>query len=138
MIDSMKKHLRVSAAVIEKDGKVFAAQRGNHGELALRWEFPGGKLELGETPEQALVREIKEELDTSIEVIHPIVTVEHEYETFSITLYGFLCRIVSGSLPIKEHIASRWLEKSELSEIDWAAADTGIVQELQKNWEKDL
>lgn len=130
MIDFMKKHLRVSAAVIEKDGKVFAAQRGNHGELALRWEFPGGKIEQGETPEQALVREIKEELDTTIEVLHPIATVEHEYETFSITLYAFLCRIVTGNLPIKEHIASRWLEKSELQTLDWSGADADVLKAI--------
>lgn len=130
MIDFMKKHLRVSAAVIEKDGKVFAAQRGNHGELALRWEFPGGKIEQGETPEQALVREIKEELDTTIEVIHPIATVEHEYETFSITLYAFLCRIFTGNLTIKEHVASKWLDKIQLKTLDWSGADAEIVKIL--------
>jgi len=133
MIFFMKKHLRVSAAVIEKDGKIFAAQRGNHGEMALKWEFPGGKIEPGETPEQALVREIKEELDTTIEVVRPIVTIEHEYETFSITLYAFLCHIVSGNLTIKEHLASQWLDKSQLQTLDWSGADEEIVKESSIN-----
>lgn len=128
----MKKHLEVSAAVIEKDGLIFAAQRGNHGELALKWEFPGGKIEHGETPEQALVREINEEFDTEIEIIRPLITVDHEYQSFSISLHGFLCRIVTGSLPLKEHVAFRWLSMNELREPDWAAADIGIVDKLTK------
>lgn len=121
--------VEVSAAVCVRDGKVFAAQRGGAGELAYRWEFPGGKLEAEESPEQALTREISEELNARIEILKPIMTVEHRYDTFSIRLHGFLC----GLLPdekfiISEHVDGRWLSADELSSVDWSDADLSLVE----------
>lgn len=132
----MKKHLEVSAAMIVKEGKVFAAQRGNKGELALKWEFPGGKLEIGETAEQALIREIKEELDTQISVTKHVKDVNHEYNTFTITLHGFICKIIQGDLKISEHIDSRWLSYEELETVDWAEADWAFIRILQDKWKE--
>ncbi len=121
------KHITVAAAVFIQDGKVFAAQRKDAGELARKWEFPGGKLEKGESGEQAIVREIKEELSTDIRVIRYILTVEHQYKTFKITMFAYLCEIAVGELVLSEHIDSRWLSKNELYSVDWAAADLPIV-----------
>jgi len=122
------KHIEVAAAVIIQDNKVFAAQRGEGGELARKWEFPGGKLEQGERGEDAIVREIFEELGTEIVVRRALITVEHQYTTFSLTLHGYLCDILSGSLALTEHLESRWLEKDQLYSVPWAEADLPIVK----------
>lgn len=127
LISNMK-HVEVAAAVIIKDNKVLAAQRADKGELALHWEFPGGKLEPGEKGKRAIVREIKEELGTDIKVIEYLTTVNHTYSTFSITMHAFLCEIVNGELTLSEHIDSAWLSKDELYSVNWAGADVPIVK----------
>lgn len=126
------KHIEVAAAVFIQHNKVFATQRKNEGELALYWEFPGGKLEHGESGEEAAIREIKEELSAEIAVVKYLTTVVHQYTTFKITLIAYLCEVTSGNLTISEHIASRWLAKEELHTVEWAAADLPIVALVEK------
>ncbi|MDD4220321.1 MAG: (deoxy)nucleoside triphosphate pyrophosphohydrolase [Sphaerochaetaceae bacterium] len=126
------KHIEVAAAVFIQHNKVFAAQRKNEGELALYWEFPGGKLEHGESGEEAAIREIKEELSAEIAVVKYLTTIVHQYTTFKITLIAYLCEVTSGNLTISEHIASRWLAKEELHTVEWAAADLPIVALVEK------
>lgn len=118
------KTVRVVAAVIRKDDKIFATQRG-YGEFKDGWEFPGGKIEEGEAPEQALAREIKEELDTEIQVGKLIDTIEYDYPKFHLSMDCFWCEIMQGGLELKEHEAARWLSKEELYSVDWLPADVG-------------
>lgn len=125
------KTIKVVAAIIQKDGKTFATQRG-YGEFQGGWEFPGGKIEEGETPEQALVREIKEELDTEIEVGELLERVEYDYPSFHLSMDCFLCTIKSGELVLKEHEDAKWLEKEQLDSVEWLPADEGVVQKLKK------
>lgn len=125
------KTVRVVAAVIRKDDKIFATQRG-YGEFKDGWEFPGGKIEDGETPEQALAREIKEELDTEIEVGKLIDTIEYDYPKFHLSMDCFWCEIMQGGLELKEHEAARWLSKEELYSVDWLPADVGVVEKIKK------
>jgi|SRR5690554_318239 len=127
--DKMKK-IEVVAAIFIKDNKVFCAQRANKGPLALKWEFPGGKIEKNESKEEALVREIKEELLTEIKVDKYFMTVNHQYETFFITMHAFICNINSGKLTLKEHVKSCWLDKNQLLTLDWAEADIPLVKKL--------
>lgn len=128
----MRKHITVSAAVIIQNQMVFCAQRKDLGELARKWEFPGGKLEVGELPESALIREIKEELDSTISIKRKLTTVEHQYTTFDITMHAFLCHLVDGSLTLSEHLDSRWLSKDQLFSVDWAAADIPVVEIVKR------
>lgn len=128
----MKKHVSVVAGVIIKDKRVFCAQRNADGEQGLRWEFPGGKIEAGESPEQVLVREIQEELSSIITVTRLPTTVEHRYHTFDITLHAYLCKLREGSLPLSEHVASRWLARNELETVDWAEADIPVMRMLKE------
>lgn len=124
------KTIEVVAAVIKKDNKIFATQRG-YGEFKDGWEFPGGKIESGETLQQALVREIKEELDTNIIVGDLIETVEYDYPEFHLIMHCFWCEIESGSLVLKEHEAAKWLSSDELDSVEWLQADKGLVEKLQ-------
>ena len=126
----MMKHIHVAAAVIIKNDKVFAAQRNNSGELALKWEFPGGKLEIDESGEEAVIREIMEELASTVSVVKKIETVNYEYSSFKITMDAYLCTLMKGNLPISEHLDSRWFTASELYTVDWAAADIPIVNKV--------
>ncbi|HIV52268.1 MAG TPA: (deoxy)nucleoside triphosphate pyrophosphohydrolase [Candidatus Mediterraneibacter norwichensis] len=125
------KTVRVVAAVIRKDDKIFATQRG-YGEFKDGWEFPGGKIEEGETPEQALAREIKEELDTEIQVGKLIDTIEYDYPKFHLSMDCFWCEIMQGGLELKEHEAARWLSKEELYSVDWLPADVGVIERVEE------
>ena len=125
------KTVRVVAAIIIENGKVFATQRG-YGEFKDGWEFPGGKIEPGETPEEAIVREIKEELDTEVEVIELLDTVEYDYPNFHLSMGCFICKIKSGDLVLKEHEAAKWLTKDTLGSLEWLPADMGLVREIEK------
>lgn len=122
--------IEVVAAIIQKDQKIFATQRG-YGEFKDGWEFPGGKIEQGETPGQALVREIKEELDTEIEVGELVDIVEYDYPQFHLTMHCFLCSIKSGDLVLKEHEAAKWLAPEDLDSVDWLPADLGLIEKLK-------
>jgi 8-oxo-dGTP diphosphatase len=126
------KRIEVVAAIIhDAEGRIFATQRG-YGEFKDGWEFPGGKMEAGETPEEALRREIWEELETRIEVERLVETVEYDYPQFHLTMHCYLCRVESGRLELKEHEAARWLAKEELDEVDWLPADLQIIDKLKK------
>ena len=124
------KTIEVAAAIITHNGRVFATQRG-YGEFKDGWEFPGGKMEPGETPQQALMREIREELDTEIEVGSLVETVEYDYPNFHLTMHCFLCTIRSGELVLKEHEAAKWLTRAELDSVDWLPADVKVVEKLK-------
>ena len=130
------KTVRVVAAIIIENGKVFATQRG-YGEFKDGWEFPGGKIEPGETPEEAIVREIKEELDTEVEVIELLDTVEYDYPNFHLSMGCFICQIKSGDLVLKEHEAAKWLTKDTLGSLEWLPADMGLVGEIEKYLKED-
>ena len=125
------KTVRVVAAVIRKDNRIFATQRG-YGEFKDGWEFPGGKIEEGETPEQALAREIREELNTEIQVGKLIDTIEYDYPKFHLSMDCFWCEIMQGGLELKEHEAARWLSKEELYSVDWLPADVGVVEKIEE------
>ena len=125
------KVVKVVAAVIAEEGRIFATQRG-YGEFKDGWEFPGGKIEEGETPQQALVREIQEELDTEVEVGDLLGTVEYDYPTFHLSMQCFLCRIKAGSLNLKEHEAARWLAEDELDSVDWLPADIEVLDWIRR------
>ena len=127
----MKRIEVVAAIILDAEGRIFATQRG-YGEFKDGWEFPGGKMEAGETPEEALRREIWEELETRIEVERLVETVEWDYPQFHLTMHCFLCRVVSGRLELKEHEAARWLTKEELGSVDWLPADLQIIDKLKK------
>ena len=120
------KRIEVVAAIILKDGRIFATQRG-YGDFKDMWEFPGGKMEPGEDPEAALVREIREELATDIAVDRFVCTVEHDYPAFHLTMHNYLCHVVSGKLELLEHEAARWLDLDHLDEVGWLPADRQIL-----------
>ena len=123
-------HYRVVAAVIERDGKILCAQRGAGRALEGKWEFPGGKIEAGETRRDALIRELREELSILIVPGELLLTVEHRYADFSLTLYAYRAVIASGEPVLGEHRDLRWLEPRELASLDWAEADVPIIQKL--------
>lgn len=129
------KTIRVVAAVIKDTNKnnqpiIFATQRG-YGEFKDGWEFPGGKIEEGETPEQALKREIREELDTEIEVCDLLDTIEYDYPSFHLSMDCFWCKIISGDLVLREHEAARWLTGAELDTVEWLPADITLIEKIR-------
>ena len=124
------KQIEVVAAIIRKGDMIFATQRG-YGDYKDGWEFPGGKMETGETPEEALRREIWEELETRITVESLLQTVEWDYPQFHLTMHCYWCRIESGSLTLKEHEAARWLAKDELESVAWLPADLTLLPAIQ-------
>lgn len=125
------KKIEVVAAIIRDKEKIFATQRG-YGEFQGGWEFPGGKIEIGETPEEALTREIEEELDTEIEVGELIDTVEYDYPSFHLTMHCYFCKVLSGNLVLKEHEAAKWLRKEELWSVAWLPADKGLIEKIER------
>lgn len=125
------KTIKVVAAIIIHENKIFATQRG-YGEFKDGWEFPGGKVESGETPQEALVREIKEELDIEIEVKDFLETVEYDYPEFHLSMDCFFCTIKSGELVLKEHEAAKWLTVETLDSVDWLPADQGLVEGIRE------
>lgn len=125
------KVIRVVAAIIIDGGKVFATQRG-YGEFKDGWEFPGGKIEADELPEDAIIREIKEELDTEVEVVGLLDTVEYDYPKFHLSMDCFICKIKSGDLVLKEHEAAKWLTKETLNSVEWLPADQGLIGKIEK------
>ena len=124
------KTIEVAAAIIIKEGKVFATQRG-YGEWQGWWEFPGGKIEPGECPQDALKREIKEELDAEIEVGDLLETVEWDYPTFHLTMHCYICTLTSESMHLNEHEASAWLTKETLKSVKWLPADLVLLDKIQ-------
>lgn len=120
------KTVRVVAAIIREGNKVFATQRG-YGDYKDGWEFPGGKIEQGETPQQALAREIKEELDTDIAVEDYLTTIEYDYPAFHLSMQCFWCKIVDGTPVLIEHEAARWLDLDHIDSVDWLPADLTII-----------
>ena len=124
-----RKHIVVVAAIIVRDGRIFATQRG-YGDWKDWWEFPGGKIEPGESPEDALKREIREELATEIEVDELLTTVEYDYPKFHLTMHCYLCTIISGDLSLLEHEDARWLALDELDCVKWLPADKDVIEKL--------
>ena len=126
----MGKTVRVTAAVICRENKIFATQRG-YGDYKDWWEFPGGKIESGESPEQALKREILEELAAEISVGRKIMTVEYDYPTFHLSMDCFVCTLIRGEPELLEHEAAKWLSRSELDCVKWLPADREVVDLLR-------
>ena len=125
------KHIEVVAAIIRRGNEIFATQRG-YGEFKDWWEFPGGKIEPGESLQQALVREIREELDATIEVGELLQTVEWDYPTFHLTMHCFWCKLTCEALHLNEHEAASWLDREHLRSVKWLPADYGILDEIDR------
>lgn len=125
------KTVQVVAAVIFQGDTIYATQRG-YGPWRDYWEFPGGKIEPGETPEQALIREIREELDVGVTVLTPLAQVEYDYPDFHLSMQCFRCRIDEGEPTLKEHEAARWLSRKDLYSLRWLPADLEILPEIEK------
>lgn len=134
-MQTTRKHVTVAAAIIVDDGKIFATQRG-YGKFKDGWEFPGGKIEQGETPQQAAKREVMEELDTEIKVGELFDTVEYDYPDFHLTMYCFFCTVISGDLVLKEHQAARWLTGETLDSVEWLPADIDLIEKLKTDFYK--
>ena len=124
------KTIEVAAAIIVKDNRIFATQRG-YGEFKDGWEFPGGKIEPGESAQEALVREIREELDVDIRVGKLLETVEYDYPEFHLTMHCFICELLSEDIVLKEHEDARWLKKDELDSVPWLPADITIIEKIK-------
>lgn len=125
------KSIEVVAAIIRHEDKIFATQ-GGYGDFKDGWEFPGGKMEAGETPQEALIREIKEELEVDIEVGELVETVECDYPKFHLTMHCFFCTITGGELILKEHEAAKWLTSETLESVDWLPADVGLIPKIRQ------
>ena len=125
------KTIKVVAAVIKSNDEIFVTQRG-YGEFKDGWEFPGGKVEKGETKEEALIREIKEELDTVIKVDSYLDTIEYDYPDFHLSMDCFVCSIVEGNLVLKEHEDSKWIKKEEIDTLNWLPADLVIIDKVKE------
>jgi len=131
------KTIRVVAAIIHKDGKIFATQRG-YGAYKDYWEFPGGKIEAGETPEQALVREIREELATLILPEQFLMTVEYDYPEFHLSMDCFICKIIEGEPELLEHESACWLSLKHLRDVNWLPADLLVVDNMETVFNGDI
>ena len=136
-MNESRKNIEVVAAIIIRDGKLFATQRG-YGEWKDWWEFPGGKIEPKEAPEEALKREIREELATEIEVGELLTTVEYDYPQFHLTMHCYLCSVINGQLSLLEHEDARWLTMDELDSVKWLPADVEVVNKIQRTMQTGL
>lgn len=125
------KTIEVVAAIIKHDNKIFTTRRG-YGEFENMWEFPGGKIEAGETREEALIREIKEELELNIEINSYLTTIDYDYSNFHLTMHCFICSIKSGKLQLNAHNYAKWMIMEELNELNWVPADILVVDKLKK------
>ena len=125
----MKRHLHVACAIIEQNGTALAAQRSAAMSLPLKWEFPGGKIESGETAEECLIRELREELGVSVFIGSALTPATHSYPDFTVTLYPYTCRLTGGTVTMYEHHALKWVEPQQMPELDWAAADLPVIRE---------
>lgn len=128
----MKREVFVVAGAIVKDGKVFAAQRGNKGKTAFKFEFPGGKIEPGETPEQALARELKEELSVDVKVYELITSIIDEYDDVILHIDTYRCELISGTPTLSEHIAMAWSNKEELGKLEFSSADKPTLSKIKE------
>ena len=124
------KYIDVVAAIIKHEDKILATQRG-YGDLAGGWEFPGGKIEEGETPEEALVREIHEELEAKIAIDSLVTVIDYDYEDFHLHMHCYLCHIASGELELHEHMAARWLDAASLDSVAWLPADQAVLDAIK-------
>ena len=131
----MTKTIQVVAAVILREGKVLCVQRAEHEKeyVSLKWEFPGGKVEVGESREEALVREIEEELVVEIHQLQYLTAVEHSYPDFNLTMYAYTCALKTGEVTLKEHVAAKWLAVEDLDQLNWAAADVLLCNSLNSD-----
>lgn len=129
--DKSMKKIEVVAAIIKHGDKIFATQRG-YGEFKDGWEFPGGKMESGETREEALKREIREELDTIIKIDEFVQTIEYDYPSFHLTMHCYLCSVISGELTLLEHEAAKWLSVAEIETVEWLPADEELLGTLKQ------
>lgn len=133
MTQQNRKHVHVACAIIERDGLVLSALRSASMNLPLKWEFPGGKMEPGEGREECLKRELVEEMGVEIEVGRALTPATHHYPTFTVTLYPYVCSIVSGEITLHEHSAISWLPAPRMLELDWADADLPVIAEYQQS-----
>ena len=135
--DQGMKSIRVSAAVIHRDGKIFATQRG-YGEYKGKWEFPGGKREEGESGEEALLREIKEELDSVVKIERLICTTDYDYPTFHLTMDVYLTSLIEGALTLLEHEDATWVSLDSITDLDWLPADWSVIEEIKRHFSDSL
>ncbi|MBJ6723993.1 (deoxy)nucleoside triphosphate pyrophosphohydrolase [Geomesophilobacter sediminis] len=129
---SERRHLQVSCALIERDGAVLACRRSATMKMPLKWEFPGGKIEAGESAAECLVREVLEEMAVRVSIIEPLTPVTHDYATFTVTLYPFVCSIEEGEPVLHEHAELLWLPPDELPHLDWCEADFPIIADYRE------
>ena len=135
--DKRMKSIRVSAAVIHRDGKILATQRG-YGEYKGKWEFPGGKREEGESGEEALEREIREELDSKVKIEKLICTTDYDYPTFHLTMDVYLSTLIEGKLTLLEHEDAQWVSLDSIDDLDWLPADWSVIDEIKKHFSDSL
>ena len=135
--DKRMKSIRVSAAVIHRDGKIFATQRG-YGEYKGKWEFPGGKREEGESGEEALYREIREELDSKVKIEKLICTTDYDYPTFHLTMDVYLSTLIEGKLTLLEHEDAKWVSLDSIDNLYWLPADWSVIDEIKKHFSDSL
>ena len=135
--DKRMKSIRVSAAVIHRDGKILATQRG-YGEYKGKWEFPGGKREEGESGEEALEREIREELDSKVKIEKLICTTDYDYPTFHLTMDVYLSTLIEGKLTLLEHEDAQWVSLDSIDDLDWLPADWSVIDEIKKHFSNSL